>query len=726
MRLLELRKNGVGSPTLEFHPNLTVVSGLSDPTRAAVLRAIAALPTGQDPGLGGLVEAHGVLFDLTPETLHVLGLSSDVDVLVRREDLHGADGSGAPDNVTQLFREDLAAPAAEEAGPSAAEIEAAQAELERAQQAFEDQQEAHRVSLEALERAKLERAAAMEAAQRVQGALDKARRERDIARAQRDGKVDESLAAGSREHQLRSELEDLLRSQTELAEAIAELEERDPRAIQVLVDALHQPQSSRLVPSREANALADEFAALQVQLDELERRLQADGFSMDQLSQRLEDARFEVAQSEKGVAKPEATDEDIRELEAVHEEVLEAEKRASGRIGRGAALKKLEEAKEREQTILDRIGFPTWAAYVMGSSLLNIDPIAEQRLEQARAELTEAERAWEMLTYQLEQDPDYSALLDRLEAVFLAAFDILGGETEGDLEDRLRNHLVPDEEVSRTDIIEALVYQLSLRGVDIDDGATDDAVLGVAEQWLGATTDHWDKYQALRQQHDQVSNDVIAHERELELVGVEDADDTPEARQRQYEGAESRVAEILADLEAVNAIVVDLDGQVEARELMLMPAEIGLEGARAALAAADEKVSALFAARRAASPEPDAPRSVGLPPSYDRKPEIYDDLPYAADDAEDHGAGPEAAEDYLVARLAALRNVSHAGSVPLVLDDALADQPRDEIEALLAKLERLSEAVQVIYVTDDDDIVRWADEVGLQRAAAVTVAGDLV
>src|SRR5690606_5427852 len=156
-----------------------------------------------------------------------------------------------------------------------------------------------------------------------------------------------------------------------------------------------------------------------------------------------------------------------------------AEKRVSGRIGRKAAMKRLEEAKAAEQAILDRIGFPTWASYVMGSSLLNIDPIAEQRLEQARFELQQAADAWAVLTAQLESNPEYAALLDRLEAVFLAAFDILGGETEGDLEERLRNHLVPDEEVSREDIIEALAYQLSLRGVEVEEGAPAEVIEGM-------------------------------------------------------------------------------------------------------------------------------------------------------------------------------------------------------------------------------------------------------
>jgi hypothetical protein len=704
MRLLELRTDGQGSPSLEFHPNLTVVYGLSTAGREQVIRALAALPAGVDSGMGGLIEAHGILFDLTAETLDILGLDAEVDVLIRSNDLPAGDDDQPMASVTPLFGD--SAPAAP-ASPDPAARQSALDDLARARVAVTDAEEAFSVMAEALERAKLERAAAIEASQRIQTALDKARRERDVARAQRDGKVDENLSASRREAQLRQSLQELEETEAELAEGIREMEERDPRPVQVLVDALNQPQSDRLVPSQEAIELADDFAELQQQLDELERRLQADGLSMDQLSQRLEDARFEVAQSERGVSKPEATDDDIRELEAAHDEVLEAEKRASGRVGRKAAMKRLDEAKAAEQAILDRIGFPTWASYVMGSSLLNIDPVAEQRLEQARFDLQQAEDAWALLTAQLESDPDYAGLLDRLEAVFLAAFDVLGGETEGDLEERLRNHLVPDEEVSRDDIVEALAYQLSLRGVEIDEQASAESVEGVAEEWLAATADHWERYRAFQEEHARVESEREATERELAKMGGDADLDTEEERQRAYEAAESRVAEILSDLEGVSEIVTELDGQVEAREALLFPSQMALDVTRAGLVTAEERVEALGGEDAA-----------DVPVSYDRNPEVYEDLPYA-DDADD-----DQVEVYVRTRAASLRNRSHAGSVPLVLDDALEGLSSDDVVQVLGRLEEVAESVQVIYLTDDDTVIEWADSVGLQRAAAVTPQGE--
>jgi hypothetical protein len=166
--------------------------------------------------------------------------------------------------------------------------------------------------------------------------------------------------------------------------------------------------------------------------------------------------------------------------------------------------------------------------------------------------------------------------------------------------------------------------------------------------------------------------------------------------------------------------VTDLDGQVEARELLMVPTEMALQ---AAITARDAAQQAVDEARAAAGPS--APAPSGLPPSYDRKPEIYDDLPYADEDEGD-GPGPDDDEVqyYLLGRMAALRSRSHAGSVPLVIDEALAGRSPDEVERVLGQLERMSESVQVIYLTEDEAVIEWADSVGLQRAAAVTPQGE--
>jgi hypothetical protein len=79
-------------------------------------------------------------------------------------------------------------------------------------------------------------------------------------------------------------------------------------------------------------------------------------------------------------------------------------------------------------------------------------------------------------------------------------------------------------------------------------------------------------------------------------------------------------------------------------------------------------------------------------------------------------ANVEELEWYLLSRVAAQRSVSYAGSVPLVLDDALADVRGDDLAHLLSRLERMSTAVQVIVLSEDDAVAAWADSIGTDRA----------
>ena len=95
--------------------------------------------------------------------------------------------------------------------------------------------------------------------------------------------------------------------------------------------------------------------------------------------------------------------------------------------------------------------------------------------------------------------------------------------------------------------------------------------------------------------------------------------------------------------------------------------------ARLALVDAATQVEAVASSRvmriagQLASAEADQPAGPGEPPRPASDPGFDVD---PADDA----SGPEAIEFYLLARLAAQRAVSYSGSVPLIIDDALAGQ----------------------------------------------------
>jgi len=63
------------------------------------------------------------------------------------------------------------------------------------------------------------------------------------------------------------------------------------------------------------------------------------------------------------------------------------------------------------------------------------------------------------------------------------------------------------------------------------------------------------------------------------------------------------------------------------------------------------------------------------------------------------------------------------GSVPLVIDDALAAVGDDDVRHLLDRLERMSSAVQILYLGDDPRVGDWARAAGIERAAVVEPGG---
>jgi hypothetical protein len=162
------------------------------------------------------------------------------------------------------------------------------------------------------------------------------------------------------------------------------------------------------------------------------------------------------------------------------------------------------------------------------------------------------------------------------------------------------------------------------------------------------------------------------------------------------------IAALEAELAAATAAEAETAERVEARD---------------ALVDAATQVHAVATSRLMKTAAELAERATGAPPAVS---EAAFEVP--VDDVEGD-AGQEALEFYLLARLAGLRNVSFAGAVPLVVDDAFRGMPRDELRPLLGKLEKMAEAVQIIYLTDDEVVTDWAVEVGFQRAAVVEASG---
>jgi len=698
MRLLQIQLplDGDRPVALDLHPMMTVVSGLDAVGRDQLTALVRDLPAGREPGYGGLVEAHGVLFDLSAETLELFGLHTDVDPVVGRSDLPGASSAAAGGSVARITTEQFLADTPEGQHP----------DLDAARHRQRSARETLSILRDAADRARSEHTEAASAARLAAAAVAAATAP---GPTEADGAADVVPEPADRD-ELEARREALIGQLARVDLGLAELSGLDIRPIEVLLAAIRDPAPVELVPSERAAQLADEFVSLQGQVDALESRLEAEGRGTASALGQLEGARAELHDAERAMRKPSLSADDVVELEAAHKHVLEAEAGMSGLRRRGGQ-KRFEDAQAAEQAILDRVGFPTWSAYVMGAGLLGIDPIAEQRVERGRQALEEAEAHWAEVARAVEADPEHSAMLDRLEAVYLEAFDLLGGDDEqNDLEAALRAFREPKREVTTDELVDALAYQLSLVGLDLGtDDPGIDRTLMAADAFLAEVQGISDRVAELSAERDQVAAELADIRRSIEQLDARFAeaatiDITDAALAAEQSGP--------VDLDALQAT---LDRATEDEHDYAEQLE-----ARTALVDAATRVEAVASSRliRLAAELAEAQAGAGTPrPASDPAFEV------GPEDAE---GGPESIEFYLLARLAALRSASFAGSVPILIDDALADLAPALTTSLLNKLERMSESVQIIYLSDDPTVLDWASSIGINRAAVVSAPGQLV
>ena len=87
----------------------------------------------------------------------------------------------------------------------------------------------------------------------------------------------------------------------------------------------------------------------------------------------------------------------VDRLEQAHADLLDAIEKADGRFGGARAQRRVAALRAAEQAVLDELGFTSYSDYMMGYSLLHVDPAKEAALDAARAELAAAEDAWRAL-----------------------------------------------------------------------------------------------------------------------------------------------------------------------------------------------------------------------------------------------------------------------------------------------------------------------------------------
>ncbi|MCU1356272.1 MAG: hypothetical protein JWM89_1690 [Acidimicrobiales bacterium] len=494
MKVLHLREAGSDAAPVALHPQVTVVRGLADERRTWLIDVLSRLAEGSADAEGE-VDAHGIRFPLDPASLELLGLDRRVPAVVRAADLPGhdprsADAAVAQDRAAarrrQLTDEITSHRAA--LGASMAERSAATAaldEIERGEGAARDamaavdaartRQEAEVASATA-ERVVAEQALGAAVVARDMGveARASALQHLESARARhRDAMAAASVAAAAVEEASsvvdQDPTEELAASRDELARAeqaaaeldpehdasplnrrLAGLEARrveldrlqealgpnDASPVAVALDRLEQ-SSTDAPPVVAALALADTWRDLHQQIHALDA-----GVSPAELAaeERVAMAKRAVVEAESDFNQPVLTPEQIAKVEAAHNAVLEAQDRTEGRFGGGRSRKRLDEIRIEERRVLERLGFSTYADYMMSSSSRGVGPANRAILETARSQLAHANEDLAALPGAADRARRRTELFQRRDAVAPRVADLLGHEPTGpEAEDELRH-----------------------------------------------------------------------------------------------------------------------------------------------------------------------------------------------------------------------------------------------------------------------------------------------
>ena len=638
MRLLRLEGEDLGGRVIDLHPEISVLTDLDDDLRDRLLRACRALPAGEDPGCGGLIEAHGVLFDLGPESLNLLGFDEPLDVVVAAPDL--GDSTHGPSTIAVL-------------DAAAAELRRQQSDLDQRRLELVAQLESAREALET------SAGAAHEQPPAGVGVSPKDARPGDL--------TSEQVAPES----LRERL-------TELERIDRELQEIDGKAIAALLEAVLADEGDD-PRTEEAGRLAVELRQIDTELADLESALEAQGLHPDEVGRRRDALTIDVARLESEHTPRTIDPDDRAALEAAQNEVLEAEERMGGSLlGGRSAERRMEQAIDARQEILDRIGLPTYSAFVMAVTVGSVDPTVERELEQARKDLEATEAEFAEAVDLLEKDPARSMLNLRSEEIVTRAAELLGRDPGPDVVGEL---LAFKSAREATATIDDLRHHLEREGLLVPGlELTDTEVCELAAAWLEEMAI------AVLATDERVAEEAELRDRlaaaEREGVATEGAEPQPAEAVQPADATRAR-PQPPEDLESSGALVADLSRQLDQ------------------VAATRQEIEARLEAQDALA-ELARPQKAPAEPT----PSTNDHI--------------DAVRTMMRGRLSDHRRRSFAGGVPMVICGVFDRFDRDTVGRLLTELAETAEGVQIIILDDELPVVTWATSVGFPTAAVVS------
>lgn len=720
MRLVRFEDSGT-QIALEFHPKLTMVSGLLDPTRDRLIQSIAGIPRGSEPHCGGIIEVHDARLEFSLESLRLLELNEDIEPVIRRLDLPGYENQVE----SELGHSDIVS----DVQSAAAERVNALLEVDASDAAIRDATSAIAAVQRQLGSLANERADLLTHLEHARGGLDSyAESGLEVVRSE-IAEFERRIAAaagdpfGARRAALETAISELIEQEKHLTTEIDRLHQLDPRPIQDSYSLLDRCLEPQMIPSPEAQALLLEWGQLEDDLTAASDRRATQQAAIDRLATQRDQLRTAVQEADLARHAKKLDQRKVDVLEDLHDEIFELD-RTLARKPSNKARRKLDELRAEESALLRDLGFESWSSYILGISSSAALKAREDAFIAARTAYQRADEALRFALADANSNGELSEFQARRNVLQRRTVDLLGGDPGIDsmlalsqLQVPLEN---PDREIDTQRAAEALRQQLTQTGADLPQEAEDPVFLrAIAQGWIELMETVPQRLGEAEAAHRQLQSELQLADNELQtlppapqIVATDSPPDTTEERAlladayRRLEDCEHR-----AELHRQSVAAIS-DFQARVARLDEHDRDLRFTLGERQLRLSDAEFRKTEAANRA--------RALGEIEERNRPTEAEPSSGFGAlRNRSNPASSIEALEWYLLARIAQLRNVSFVGSVPLVIDDALIDWHLEEILEVLDRLVRISDVVQVIYLTESAPLLKWANELGASKVAAI-------
>ena len=366
--------------------------------------------------------------------------------------------------------------------------------------------------------------------------------------------------------------------------------------------------------------------------------------------------------------------------------------------------KQLERAQAREDEVLERAGIPTYLAFHMRRIDATITPETRQALRTAASVQKRAAAKWTELAGEL--DPAEALILESEVRDYADA--LANADGSGAIVDDLRRRLVEQAEPAAAQARDRLLAACRPFGIDDVHGAVpiirEKAAAAVTAKLQRAVEDAERDAEMLGEKLDVRLAELGFDEGDLEarVGGFEWALSTAEERLRTRASARPLqvVREELAGLEAQ----ARREGRPEWAS-SVTPADADapdpdeLERRRAELASAYSSAQRLV---------PDVQKLSDRRNAMERRVAVLESTLGITSSGATRATAAEV-EPTLQARLASVRRAgAHDETLPLIMDEAFGRLGSEAKWTLLDMVDRVAAQVQIVYLTDDPDVITWA------------------